>query len=119
MRTLKNSKSDSERYLRTAVIRMFDLKLKSGSSVKEVREFLTDCLDEAVSLHRESDPATGHDLYALAGVTRSWHTEAAFLKPDGSPRPLSLRGTRSLSQLISMHFPNKDELESVFSALRN
>ena len=97
---------------------MFELKLKSGASVQEVSEFLTDCLNEAISLHRESDPATGLDLYSLAGVMRSWHTDTAFLKPDGLPRPLPVNGTTSLKRLISIHFP-KGELKSVFAKLRN
>lgn len=118
MQNQKNLAPDAERYLRSAVIQMFDLKLKTGASIPEVRRFLSDCLEEAISTHRKGDASEGRDLVALAGVTRSWHTETPYLALDGSPRPLSLKGPKSLSTLIEMHFA-KGETESIFLRLRD
>jgi hypothetical protein len=117
MRTQEESKLEAEGHLRSAVIRMFDLKLKSGASAEQVSEFLKGCLDEAIALHRASGPAKGFDIYSLAGVMRSWHTETKFLMPDGSPRPLPLTGARSLKKLVAMHF-SKEDFEPVFDTLR-
>ncbi len=109
----RQSEDETDKHLKNVMIRMFELKLKSGSSVQDVRSFLDGCLSRAIAQHKVSGPVVKVDLYGLAAVLRSWHSEAVFLRPDGSPRPLQARGLR---ELVAIHF-SKDDFPFVYKRL--
>ena len=97
-------------FVRSAITRMLGLKLMSGSSVQELRDFLDECIGESVSLHSTRDKNSAFDIHSIGGVLRSWHTETEFLRPDGMPKPLAHEGRSGLKKLVAMHFPTKPVL---------
>lgn len=104
---------ETNKHLQNAIIRMLELKLKSGASVLEVRSFLDSCLSRATALYKASGPLPNIDLYGLAGILRSWHSETEFLGADGHPRPLQVG---ELRKLTAIHFA-KDEFRPVCARL--
>jgi hypothetical protein len=117
MQTREQWAHETELFVRSAITRMLGLKLLSGSSVQELRDFLDECIGEAVSLHSARDSNSAFDLISIAGIVRSWHTETEFLKPDGMPKPLTPEGRSGLKKLVSMHFPTS-LFTPVFATLR-
>lgn len=113
MRLRKQVDVETNKHLQNAIIRMLELKLKSGASVEEVRVFLDACLSQALALFKASGPLPNIDLYGLAAILRSWHSEATFLGPDGHPRTLQ---ANELRKLIAIHFA-KGEFRSVRARL--
>ncbi len=113
MRPKRQIAVETNKHLQTAIIRMLELKLKSGASVQEVRAFLDGCLSRAVALYTASGPLPNIDLYGLAAILRSWHSETAFLGADGHPRPLQVG---ELRKLTAIHF-GKREFRSVCERL--
>src|SRR6187549_1257358 len=103
MQLQEQSARKPELFLRSAITRMLVLKLISGSSVQELRDFLDECIGEAVSLHSTRDSNSAFDPTSIGRLLRSWHTETEFLKPDGMPKPLMLEGRFGLKKLVAMH----------------
>jgi hypothetical protein len=104
MRKRKTKPKDIQDYIRNAVSRMLHLKLKTGTTIDELRAFSDQCLVDAARLHRAEDLDTGFDLHAIADVLRTWHTKTQFMTSSGLPRPLSSRGSSGLRRLVGTHF---------------
>jgi hypothetical protein len=105
------------RYIGDAVARMLHLKLKTGTSAEQLRQFVEECLASAAELHRVEDVDVGFDLHAIADVLRSWHTRTEFMTSQGLPRPLSTHGKLGLRRLVATHFP-PSEVTAVIRVLK-
>jgi hypothetical protein len=104
----QRDRDDIDAFVTKAVVRMLHLKLKTGSSPASLRSFVAGCAREAARLHRIDDSDAGFDIYEIAGVMRTWHTETRFLDQDGMPKALKLAGRAGLRGLVATHFPPKD-----------
>jgi hypothetical protein len=113
----KNQTKDINHFIRDAIGRMLHLKLKTGTSAEQLRQFVEGCLANAVQLHRAEDVEIGFDLHAIADVLRTWHTQTEFMTSRGLPRPLSARGKSGLHRLVATHFP-PSEVASVIRVLK-
>jgi hypothetical protein len=90
--------------IKRAVVTMLSLKLRSGSTPLELKRFVDGCLHKAVAEHSPVEKGEMVWLYQIARVLRTWHLETRFLKTNGRPRPLPLKGRDSLRALVLCHF---------------
>jgi hypothetical protein len=88
-----------------AVIRMLHIKLMTGTTEKELRRFLDKAVESARELHKTTDASVGFDIHQVVNVLRSWHTKTQYLKANGHPRELGMKGDLSLNTLVEEHFP--------------
>jgi hypothetical protein len=110
-------KMKSESYIREAIVQMLTLKLRTGTSIDELRSFTAECIEHARRIACKSAKTQGLDIHRLGSVLRAWHTETRYLTEDGCPRPLKMQGRSSLKTLVRLYYPaNKYEL--VFRRLR-
>ena len=121
MRGPRDNKMKSEHYIQQAVVQLLTLKLQTGATTKEMKEFVASCVSEASSRPRASTNAIkrrGLDIHRLGSVLRAWHTQTVFLTQDGLPRPLAIRGRNSLTTLIRRFYP-ASKVDSVITLFRS
>jgi hypothetical protein len=107
----------SESYIREAIIQLLSLRLRSGSSVKQLEEFVASCIRDASKSVKTADRHQGLDIHRLGSILRTWHTETKFLNKDGLPRPLQRSGRNSMRSLITAYYPSS-KADLVFKRLR-
>jgi hypothetical protein len=107
----------SDYYIREAVVQLLALKRRTGSSLEELRSFVSRCVSDAARKSTAGRAVQGLDIHRLGSVLRAWHTSAKFLSTDGSPRALRLTGRNSLKTLIQLYYPVSKHLV-VFERLR-
>jgi len=103
-------------YVEQAVVQLLALKIRAGTSIKQLKVFLDECLQQAVQWPGAAPEHRGLDIHRLGSILRSWHKEAAYLTPDGLPRPLSTEGRTSLRSLVRKFYPT-EKFEIVFNRL--
>jgi hypothetical protein len=102
----KNSKlTESDQFLRQALVGLLGLMLKSGASINIVRALTLECLQRATDEEGSHGKQRGLDIHRLASILRTWHKETRFLSKDGTPSPLLLGGRIGLRTLVNDFYP--------------
>jgi len=109
--------TESNRFLRQALVGLLGLKLRSGATFDELRLLVGDCLELADAETRFGNGQQGLDIHRLGSVLRTWHRETRYLSNDGLPLPLPLTGRVGLRSLINKYYP-KSKVDAVFSTLK-
>lgn len=117
MKSRKGKLSETDRFLRHALVGLLELKLRSGASTTEVRALIGECIELAAGEGTLSGRKRGLDIHRLASVLRAWHKETRFLSVDGRPAPLPLNGKRGLRGLIRAYYPQAP-VAAALAALR-
>ncbi len=117
MQPQKERDRETDFFLGSAITRLLGLKLIAGSTVEETKFFVDECVAKAASLEKRHSSRSPFDIHSIGSVLRSWHTNAAFLRADGTPRPLGAENRLELRKLVSLHFPSKS-FDSVFATLK-
>lgn len=112
----RQAKMKSESYIEQAIVQLLSLKIRSGSSMTEVRELINSCLTEACLTIGARPKPRGLDIHKLGSILRAWHTESPYLTFDGLPRPLPTAGRISLKALIR-RFYSADRVNRVYERL--
>jgi hypothetical protein len=107
----------TDSYIKEAVVQLFALKIRTGSSKEELKSFSNRCLLESAWKAQKSPKSLGLDIHRLGSVLRAWHTDEKYLADDGSPRPLPRYGRNSLNSLIHNYYP-ASKYELVFERLK-
>jgi hypothetical protein len=97
--------SESDRFLRQAIVGLLELKLRSGTSLTELRTIVGQCMAIAADEGELDRRHQGLDIHRLGSVLRAWHKETRYLLPDGRPLPLPLNGKGGLRGLIGAYYP--------------
>jgi hypothetical protein len=105
MKPQKDQLTESDRFLRQALVGLLELKLRSGTAVAELRALTEQCTNLAAEGAGQDGKQQGLDIHRLGSVLRAWHKETQYLAPNGRPSPLSLSGKGSLHQLIGTYYP--------------
>jgi hypothetical protein len=109
--------TQADKDIKRAVVTMLSLKLRSGCTPLELKEFVGGCLNEAVAEHQPSKKGEMIWLYQIARVLRTWHAETRFLTINGNPKPLPLKGRDSLRSLVLCHF-SPQLIDTVLTTMR-
>lgn len=117
MKGQKKDLTESDRFLRQALVGLLGLKLRSGAPIEELRLLIDECLELAKSDSGFANKQLGLDIHKLGSVLRTWHKETRYLSNDGLPLPLPLFGRVGLRSLINTYYP-KSKVELVFSTLK-
>jgi hypothetical protein len=115
---LRNKKlTESDQFLRQALVGLLGLMLKSGASISDVRALTHQCLDLATYEGGQTGRQKGLDIHRMASVLRAWHKETRYLMSDGTPSPLLLGGKPGLRELINSYYPPA-KVDLVFATLK-
>jgi hypothetical protein len=107
----------SEHYAREAIVRLFTLQLRAGSTVEKLRGLAHSCIS-AASNEASGAPATqGLDMSRLGSVLRTWHKETQYLTRAGLPRSLRVEGKFGLRSLVATYYP-RGRFAAVFAKLK-
>src|SRR5688572_3002464 len=110
------SRMRSEHYVEQAVVQLFALKLRAGTSATQLQKFANECVGRANRTTKQASSYRGLDIHRLGSVLRSWHRETKYLTHDGLPRPLKSSGRVSLKSLVRRFYP-AERFEVVFERL--
>ncbi|HEU5136906.1 MAG TPA: hypothetical protein VFU13_17290 [Steroidobacteraceae bacterium] len=115
---MKTHRTDeSKRYAREAITQLFGLQLRAGTSVRELRKLVSECLENASKKVSGAKLEKGLDLHRLGSVLRTWHKQTQYLTREGLPRSLYLEGKFGLRSLIRTYYP-RGKVEAVFLKLK-
>jgi len=100
---------EHEQLVRGALVQLFGLKLRSGTTAEELDVLARECVDDAV---RTTQPGSRPDdkmfeAQDYGSVLRTWHRETNYLSPAGYPLPLSIAGKSGLKNLIERYYPRE------------
>ena len=101
----KSASVNSTNYVEQAVVQLFGLRVRTGSTEAQLRQFANKCIRQAIHSHKAPARYRGLDIHRLGSILRSWHKDSEYLTFDGLPRPLPRRGKRSLRDLVSQFYP--------------
>jgi hypothetical protein len=110
-------RTESDRFLRQALVGLLGLKLQSGCSLEEIQKLSRECIALAASKNGSNALRQGLDIHRLGSVLRDWHRETRYLLADGNPSPLTYEGRGGLRGLIGSYYPSS-KIDAVFSALK-
>jgi hypothetical protein len=96
---------ETDRLLRQALVKVFALKLATGTTLDSLRSFAVACVAEAAKDQESKNINTSLDIHGLASVLRTWHRDSRFLANNGKPRPLLVEGKYGLQTLVRIHYP--------------
>jgi len=109
--------TESDRFLRQALVGFMSLVLRTGISVNELRAISAECVQRAKDESADSRKKQGLDIHRLASILRAWHKETRYLTVDGRPLPLLLSGKVGLRSLIGAYYP-QSKIGVVFDTLK-
>lgn len=105
-----------EHYIEKAIVQLFSLKLRTGSSLEDLEAFAHKCLKLASRTTSEKPEYRGLDIHRLGSVLRTWHKDSEYLTFDGLPRPLKIEGNSGLKDLVRK-FYSASKFDEVFKRL--
>ena len=117
MRSLDRKSTESDRFLRQALVGFMGLILRTGASLSELRAITSECALLAAEDAALKGKQQGLDIHRLASILRSWHRETRYLASDGRPSPLPLGGKSGLRALVSVYYP-KSKIATVLATLK-
>ena len=117
MKLRDRKSSESDHFLRQALVGFMSLVLRSGTSLAELRAISAECVQRAADESAHSRKDQGLDIHRLASILRAWHKETRYLTIDGHPSPLLLGGKVGLRSLISTYYP-RSKIGVVFETLK-
>jgi hypothetical protein len=109
--------TESDRFLRQALVGFMGLVLRTGTSPNELRTISAECIQRATDESVRDGKQRGLDIHRLASILRAWHKETRYLAMDGRPSPLLLGGKSGLRSLIGAYYP-KSKIGVVLDTLR-
>jgi hypothetical protein len=95
------------RLMRQAIGKLLAMRITSGATIPELRNFVSACMDDAIANGGTQTSHVSVDVHELARILRTWHSETRFLSANGSPKPLTVEGKDGLKALIQLHHPRK------------
>jgi hypothetical protein len=117
MKPRSKNLTESDQFLRQALVGLLGLILKSGASISDVRALTLECIDLATAEEGQNGKQKGLDIHRIASVLRAWHKETRYLLSDGRPAPLLLGGKLGLRDLIGNYYPIA-KVDQVFATLK-
>ena len=115
---MKSRREKRDRVIREAMVQLFALQLRLGTSIEEVNSLAQSSIRLASrSAIGKLDDVADADVYQFAGILRTWHRETRFLSKQGFPRRLAIEGRNSLKALVYAHYP-KQQFDAVLNSLR-
>jgi hypothetical protein len=117
MKRRSETHSESDTHLRQALYGLMCLKLRTGSTTRQLRDITDSCIKEAMKTYGSASDSEGLDIHRLGSVLRTWHKETRYLSKEGTPIPLRLTGPVSLDKLIGTFYP-RDKTKAVFRTLK-
>jgi hypothetical protein len=98
--------TESDRFLRQALVGFMGLVLRTGTTPNQLRAISAECVQRAADESERAGKQKGLDIHRLASILRAWHKETRYLAIDGRPSPLLLGGKSGLRSLIGAYYPH-------------
>lgn len=110
--------TESDRFVRQALVGFMGLVLRTGTSLNGLRAITAECIQRANDEVALNGKQEGLDIHRLASILRTWHRETRYLTTDGRPSPLPLSGKAGLRALVNIYYP-KSKIVTVLATLKS